>query len=83
MTRGTAAPSYGNTPVSTTAAAHTNGAIVYGSYPITIINETRVDDAGTTVTFSNRFSFTLVSAATSIETGGGFFVFGGPVNDRP
>ena len=22
-------------------------------------------------------------AATSIATGGGFFVFGGPVNDRP
>jgi hypothetical protein len=83
LTRGTAAPSQGNTPVSTTAVAHTSGEKVYGSYPITIINETRVDDAGTTVTFSNRFSFTLVSAATSIETGGGFFVFGGPVNDRP
>jgi len=34
------------------------------------------------VTFSNKFSFTLVSSASSIETGGGFFVFGGPVNDR-
>ena len=83
LTRGTAAPSQGNTPVSTRAVAHTSGEKVYGSYPITIINETRVDDAGTTVTFSNKFSFTLVSAATSIETGGGFFVFGGPVNDRP
>ena len=83
LTRGTAAPSYGNTPVSTTAVAHTSGAKIYGSYSITKIDETRVDDAGTTVTFSNRFSFTLVSAATSIATGGGFFVFGGPVNDRP
>jgi len=82
-TRGTAAPSYGKTPVSTTAVAHTSGAKIYGSYEITKINETRVDDAGTTVTFSNRFSFTLVSAATSIATGGGFFIFGGPVNDRP
>ena len=82
-TRGTAAPSYGKTPVSTTAVAHTSGAKIYGSYEITKINETRVDDAGTTVTFSNKFSFTLVSAATSIATGGGFFVFGGPVNDRP
>jgi hypothetical protein len=35
------------------------------------------------VTFSNKFSFTLITAATSIATGGGFFVFGGPVNDRP
>ena len=81
-TRGTAAPSYGATPVSTTAAAHTAGAKIYGSYSITKIDETRVDDAGTTVTFSNKFSFTLASAATSIATGGGFFVFGGPVNDR-
>jgi len=81
-TRGTAAPSYGETPVSTTAAAHTSGAKIYGSYSITKINETRVDDAGTTVTFSNKFSFTLANAATSIATGGGFFVFGGPVNDR-
>ena len=81
-TRGTAAPSYGETPVSTTAVAHTAGEKIYGSYEITKINETRVDDAGTTVTFSNKYSFTLVSAATSIETGGGFFVFGGPVNDR-
>ena len=82
-TRGTAAPSYGKTPVSTTAVAHTAGEKIYGSYSITKIDETRVDDAGTTVTFSNKFSFTLVSAATSIATGGGFFVFGGPVNDRP
>ena len=35
-----------------------------------------------TLTVSNSFSFTLANAATSIETGGGFFVFGGPVNDR-
>jgi len=82
-TRGTAAPSYGKTPVSTTAVAHTAGVKIYGSYSITKIDETRVDDAGTTVTFSNSFSFTLVNAATSIATGGGFFVFGGPVNDRP
>jgi len=83
LTRGTAAPSQGNTPVLTTAVAHTSGEKIYGSYSITKIDETRVDDAGTTVTFSNKFSFTLITAATSIETGGGFFVFGGPVNDRP
>jgi len=82
-TRGTAAPSQGNTPVSTTAVAHTAAEKIYGSYEITKIDETRVDDAGTTVTFSNKFSFTLVNAATSIATGGGFFVFGGPVNDGP
>ena len=31
-TRGTAAPSYGKTPVSTTAVAHTAGEKIYGSY---------------------------------------------------
>jgi len=82
-TRGTAAPSYGETPVSTTAAAHTAGAKIYGSYIITKIDST-IPYAGqpSTLPVSNSFSFTLANAATSIETGGGFFVFGGPVNDR-
>ena len=82
-TRGTAAPSYGETPVSTTAAAHTSGAKIYGSYIITKI-DTTIPYAGepTTLPVSNSFSFTLANAATSIATGGGFFVFGGPVNDR-
>ena len=82
-TRGTAAPSYGETPTSTTANAHSSGAKVYGSYIITKI-DTTIPYAGqpSTLTVSNSFSFTLVNAATSIATGGGFFVFGGPVNDR-
>jgi len=82
-TRGTAAPSYGETPVSTTAAAHTSGAKIYGSYIITKIDST-IPYAGepSTLPVSNSFSFTLANAATSIATGGGFFVFGGPVNDR-
>ena len=82
-TRGTAAPSYGETPVSTTAVAHTSGAKIYGSYTITKINST-IPYAGepSTLTVSNSFSFTLVNAASCIATGGGFFVFGGPVNDR-
>ena len=82
-TRGTAAPSYGETPVSTTAAAHTAGAKIYGSYIITKI-DTTIPYAGepSTLPVSNSFSFTLANAATSIATGGGFFVFGGPVNDR-
>jgi len=82
-TRGTAAPSYGATPESTKAVAHTSGAKVYGSYIITKIDST-IPYAGqpTTLPVSNSFSFTLANAATSIATGGGFFVFGGPVNDR-
>ena len=83
LTRGTAAPSYGATPVSTTANAHSSGAKVYGSYIITKIDST-IPYAGepSTLPVSDSFSFTLVNAATSIATGGGFFVFGGPVNDR-
>ena len=82
-TRGTAAPSYGETPVSTTAVAHTAGAKIYGSYEITKIDSS-LPYAGepSTLTVSNSFSFTLANAASSVETGGGFFFFGGPVNDR-
>ena len=84
LTRGTAAPSYGVTPESTKAVAHTSGAKVYGSYIITKIDST-IPYAGepTTLPVSNSFSFTLANAASSVATGGGFFVFGGPVNDRP
>ena len=84
LTRGTAAPSDGNTPTSTTANAHSSGANVYGSYIITKIDST-IPYAGqpSTLPVSDSFSFTLANAATSIATGGGFFVFGGPVNDRP
>ena len=82
-TRGTAAPSYGKTPEATTAVAHTSGAKIYGSYEITKI-DTTIPYAGqpSTLPVSNSFSFTLANAASSVETGGGFFVFGGPVNDR-
>ena len=35
------------------------------------------------VTVSNSFTFSLKNNASSAETGGGFFAFGGPVNMRP
>ena len=82
-TRGTAAPSYGATPISTTADSHSSGAKIYGSYIITIVETSFTNDANSTETYSNSFTCTLVNAATSTATGGGFFVFGGPVNDRP
>ena len=82
-TRGTAAPSYGTTPVSTEAGSHSSGAKVYGSYIITIVETSFTNDANSTETYSNSFTCTLVNAATGTATGGGFFVFGGPVNDRP
>lgn len=83
-TRGTSAPSYGTTPESTTAVAHTSGAKVYGSYIITKVTETiNYPGQPSTETVSNKFTFALVSNATSTAIGGGYFVFGGPVNDRP
>ena len=82
-TRGTAAPSYGKTPVSTEAGSHSSGAKVYGSYIITIVETSFTNDANSVETYSNSFTCTLVNAATGTATGGGFFVFGGPVNDRP
>ena len=82
-TRGTAAPSYGKTPVSTEAGSHLSGAKVYGSYIITIVETSFTNDANSVETYSNSFTCTLVNAATGTATGGGFFVFGGPVNDRP
>jgi hypothetical protein len=82
-TRGTAAPSYGKTPVNTEAGSHSSGAKVYGSYIITIVESSFTNDANSTETYSNSFTCTLVNAATGTATGGGFFVFGGPVNDRP
>tara|TARA_R100001530_G_scaffold55233_1_gene40579 strand:+ start:205 stop:1002 length:798 start_codon:yes stop_codon:yes gene_type:complete len=83
-TRGTSAPSYGTTPESTTAVAHTSGAKVYGSYSITKVTETiNYPGQPSTETVSNKFTITLVSNASSTAIGGGYFVFGGPVNDRP
>ena len=82
-TRGTAAPSYGKTPVNTEAVSHSSGAKVYGSYIITIVETSFTNDANSVETYSNSFTCTLVNAATGTATGGGFFVFGGPVNDRP
>ena len=83
-TRGTSAPSYGKTPEKTTAISHTSGAKVYGSYSITKIDKTiNYPGQPPTEVVSNQYTITLVNNATSTAKGGGYFVFGGPVNDRP
>ena len=69
MTRGSSAPTYNLTPLVTTASAHNSGVQVRGSYSIT-----KVDD--------DSYTFTLASAASTTETGGGFPIFAGPVNAR-
>ena len=70
LTRGTSAPTYNLSPITTTASAHSSGDKVRGSYAIT-----KVDD--------NSYTFTLVTAATTTDEGGGFPAFAGPVNSRP
>ena len=80
--RGTSAPAYGRTYSNTTASSHISGAKVFGSYIITKVSETATNDANTAQSYSNKFTFSLVSNASSTETGGGFFVFAGPVNQR-
>ena len=81
--RGTAAPFRGQTPKNTPAGAHSTGAQVYGAYAVTMV-PTVVKQAGqpSTVTQYNSFTFNLISAASSTETGGGFQCLAGPVNDR-
>ena len=81
-TRGTASPLYGKTLSNTTAGSHNSGAKVFGSYIITRTNSTTQDAAGGTITYSFQFSFSLASAASSTDIGGGTLVFAGPVNQR-
>ena len=69
LTRGSSAPTYNLTPLTTTASAHSSGDEVFGSYSIT-----KVD--------ANSYTFTLVTAATTTEEGGGYPAFAGPVNSR-
>ena len=69
LTRGSSAPTYNLAPLVTTASAHSSGVQVRGSYSIT-----KVDD--------DSYTFTLASAASTTQTGGGFPIFAGPVNAR-
>ena len=88
LTRGTASPFRGITPPNTTATTHANGAKVFGSYLATAIATTvEVGPAlpnGTQATEQqfNSITFSLISNATSTETGGGFQCTIGPLNDR-
>ena len=84
LTRGSSAPLYGLTPDSTTATAHNNLDKVFGSYSITRVTTTQVNPPGVPDTIiSNQYTFSLVNAATSATSGGGFPSFAGPVGDRP
>jgi hypothetical protein len=83
-TRGTSAPYRGVSPQKTVAGSHATGAKVFGSYKVASLNETSVPSTGqpSTTTQFDGINVTLVNAASSTETGGGFQCTIGPVNDR-
>ena len=86
--RGTSAPYRGFTPPATTAGTHPVGARVFGCYAATAVASTVVVGPtlpnGTQATEQqfNSITFSLISNATSTETGGGFQCTIGPLNDR-
>ena len=82
--RGTSAPYRGVTFENTTAGTHASGAKVFGSYKVASLNTTQVLGTGQPQ-YSTQFdglNVTLIPAAGSTETGGGFQCTIGPVNDR-
>ena len=82
-TRGTSAPYRGLTPPATTAGTHPIGANVFGCYLATAVPTTIVvGPVGQTAVVFNNLTFSLISNATSTETGGGFQCTIGPLNDR-
>ena len=87
-TRGTSAPFRGLIPPATTAGTHPIGARVFGCYAATAVATTVVVGPtlpnGTQATEQqfNSITFSLISNATSTETGGGFQCTIGPLNDR-
>ena len=87
-TRGTSAPYRGLTPPATTAGTHPIGANVFGCYAATAVattvevGPTLPDGTQATEQQFNSITFSLISNATSTETGGGFQCTIGPINDR-
>ena len=87
-TRGTSAPFRGLTPPATTAGTHPVGARVFGCYAATAVattvevGPTLPDGTQATEQQFNSITFSLISNATSTETGGGFQCTIGPLNDR-
>ena len=77
-------PYRGVTPSKTTGTSHSNGAKVFGAFKVVSLNQTSVPYTGqpATLTQFDGINVTLVNAATSTETGGGFQCTIGPLNDR-
>ena len=82
-TRGSNAPTRGNTPQNTTASSHSLGAKVLGAFSITMISSTVKNPNGmpATLTENNSYKVTVLSAATSTASGGGSLVSAGPIDN--
>ena len=76
------------TPPATTAGTHPIGANVFGCYLATAVattvevGPTLPNGTQATEQQFNSITFSLISNATSTETGGGFQCTIGPLNDR-
>ena len=81
LTRATNAPFRGITPPLTTAYAHTAGVKVYGAFNVASITTRTQKNPGVPaeITINTGFTFTLPTAATSTEVGGGPNIYFSPV----
>ena len=81
LTRATNAPFRGITPPLTSAYAHTAGVKVYGAFNVASVTTTTKNNPGEPpqITVNTGFTFTLPTAATATEVGGGPNVYFSPV----
>ena len=81
LTRATNAPFRGITPPATTAFEHKVGASIFGAFNVASITTRTQNNPGmpAQITVNTGFTFTLPTAATSTEVGGGPNVYFSPV----
>jgi hypothetical protein len=81
LTRATNAPFRGITPPATTAFEHKVGANIYGAFNVASITTRTQKNPGmpAEITVNTGFTFTLPTAATTTEIGGGPNVYFSPV----
>ncbi len=81
LTRATNAPFRGITPPLTSAFAHTAGVTVFGAFNVASVTTTTKNNPGepSQITVNTGFTFTLPTAATATEVGGGPNVYFSPV----
>jgi len=85
LIRGTNAPFRGETPINTTASAHSAGAKVFGSREVLSLNTTTSASAGQPSTVTNFNGYNLNYTASSVYAslvGGGLNCLAGPVNNN-